>query len=71
MLCFEHFKDLLMPCRCLLTAVAGGSSVAAVGAVAVEGGPRLSASASVFAVTGRAPERKDRERETYCLCKVR
>lgn len=57
----------------MLTAVAGRSSVAAVGAVAVEGAPRLSAPPAVFTVTWRAPERKaetdiDRvcqERKTY------
>lgn len=41
-----------------LTAVAGGSSVAAVRAVTVENGPGLAASASVFTTTGRTPEGK-------------
>lgn len=41
-----------------LTAVAGGSSVATVGAVAVEGAPRLSAFTSMFTMTGGTPERK-------------
>lgn len=39
----------------MLTAVAGGSSVAAVGAVAVEGAPSLNAFASMFTVAGGAP----------------
>lgn len=55
----KHFKDL--------TAVAGGSSVSAVGAVAVEGAPRLSASTSMFTVTGGTPERQtetNRQRNT-------
>lgn len=39
-----------------LTAVAGGSSVAAVGAVAVKAAPGLRAYAAMFAQIGRAPE---------------
>lgn len=54
-----------MPRHRLLTAVAGRSSVAAVGAVAMEGAPRLSAPPAVFAVTGRAPERET-DTETVC-----
>ena len=57
--------------------MAGGSSVAAVGAVTVEGAPRLSASTSMFTVTRRAPERqterdrdRERERKPQCLSKV-
>lgn len=38
-----------------LTTVAGGAAVAAVGAVAVEDGPGLSAASSVFTWTGRTP----------------
>lgn len=57
-------------CR-LLTAVAGRSSVAAVGAVAMEGAPRLSAPPPVFAVTGRAPEREtDTDTDTDSLSRV-
>lgn len=56
-----------------LTAVAGRSSVAAAGAVTVEGAPRLSAPPAVFTVTWRAPARKTetdngrvcQERKTY------
>lgn len=55
-------------CR-LLTAVAGRSSVAAVGAVAMEGAPRLSATPPVFAVTGRAPERET-DTDTDSLSRV-
>lgn len=47
-----------MPCCWVLTAVAGGSSVAPVGAITVEGAPRLSASAAMFTATGGAPERQ-------------
>lgn len=57
----------------MLTAVAGRSSVAAAGAVTVEGAPRLTAPPAVFTVTWRAPERKTetdngrvcQERKTY------
>lgn len=53
--------------------MAGRSSVAAAGAVTVEGAPRLSAPPAVFTVTWRAPERKTetdngrvcQERKTY------
>ena len=49
----------------MLTAVAGGSSVAAVGAVTVEGAPRLRAFTAVFTVAGGAPgeTHTDRKRE--------
>lgn len=45
-----------------LTAVAGGSSVATVGAVTVESAPRLGASTSMLAVAGGTP---GRQMETY------
>lgn len=52
----------------MLTAVAGRSSVAAAGAVTVEGAPRLSAPPAVFTVTWRAPEReRDRDRQWQSL----
>lgn len=41
-----------------LTAVAGGSFVSCVGAVAVEGIPRLRAFPSMFTIAGRAPARQ-------------
>lgn len=65
----------------LLTAVAGGSSVAAVGAVAMEGVPRLSTSASMLAEAGGTPgthtdrqtqtkTQTEHERRAYCLSEV-
>lgn len=54
----------------LLTAVAGGSPVATVGAVTVKGAPRLSTYSSMFAVTGGTPWRMketDREREMFSV----
>lgn len=47
----------------LLTAMAGGSSVATVRAITVEGAPWLRTSTAMFAVAGRAPERHE-ERDT-------
>lgn len=44
-----------------LTAVAGGSSVASVGAITVEGAPWLRTSSTMFAVAGRTPERHEEE----------
>lgn len=38
--------------------MAGGAAVAAVGAVTVESGPGLTASAAVFAAAGGTPEEK-------------
>lgn len=54
------FLDILKIIRwiCLLTAVAGGSSVATVGAVTVEGAPRLRTLSSMFAVTRGTPGRQ-------------
>lgn len=49
--CHQYISKV---CWCL-TAVAGGSSVSTVWAAAVEGAPWLSASTSVFTVTGRTP----------------
>lgn len=46
----------------MLTAVAGGSSVAAVGAVAVEGAPSLDAFASMFTMAGGTPGERQKER---------
>jgi len=58
----------------MLTGVAGGSSVAAVGAVTVEGAPRLSTSTSVFTVTWGTSERQTekkykQEREKLTISK--
>lgn len=54
----EHFDKSWWSINEILTAVAGRSSVAAAGAVTVEGAPRLTAPPAVFTVTWRAPERK-------------
>lgn len=65
--CHQYISKI---CWCL-TAVAGGSSVATVWAVAMEGAPWLSASASVFAVTGRTPGRQrdtDTDRGNLSVC---
>lgn len=56
---FTPFTPCLKPSWWLLTAMAGGSSVATVGAITVEGAPWLRASAAMFAVAGRAPERHE------------